>query len=228
MKKNIKARFYNDYYFKHVPIKELRDVDYVYVDIFDEAEPHSTLQLYSYTNESNGRWFEKEGFSHYRIWVRLKNKDAVTAILNNLSMKHKWQKTSYVKKENPDMTLFSGWRTGRKTKITAEDLPDNYVKLMNYKKSGYLKVTDVVDAKFFPSKIKMDGMRDDMLILSYDKKLPESYKMSEIYKIDNIDLFFGTDICIIAEGIKKYSGIDILDQVNSRIEEIRKYNRKES
>ena len=55
--------------------------------------------------------------------------------LKELGLYLSYDKYTYVKHATEDGTLYSGWKTGRKTKIRPEDLPDTYVRCHNYKKN---------------------------------------------------------------------------------------------
>ncbi len=69
-----------------------------------------------------------------------------------------------------DTHLPNGWlySNGRnKTKITPEDLPENYIPLMVYKVSGFIRLDGIVDMVFKPNYHINHLHKDDFLYVSY-------------------------------------------------------------
>lgn len=106
--------------------------------------------------------------------------------------------------EIPGNYLYSGWKTGRKTKIKPEDLPESYIRTTNYKKDGYLETAGVVDIEYKESPFHNHTFKDDFLFISYSKKLPELHPGHTDEMFDACDEYiFGNDILNIIEGIEK-------------------------
>ena len=105
----------------------------------------------------------------------------------------------------PEGYLYSGWKSGRKTKIKPEDLPDSYVYLCNYKKEGYLETAGVVDVEYKPCIFHNHSYKDDFLFISYTKELPdlESGKSSDDVFNACDEYIFGNDILVAIRGIER-------------------------
>lgn len=105
----------------------------------------------------------------------------------------------------PGGYLYSGWKSGRKTKIKPEDLPDSYVYLCSYKKEGYLETAGVVDVVYKPSPFHNHSYKDDFLYISYLKELPEAKPgkpADDVFKACD-EYVFGNDILAAISGIEK-------------------------
>lgn len=124
----------------------------------------------------------------------------------------------YEYKEDRDGYLFSGWRTGRKTRIRPEDLPPYYIKVTNYKKDGYIKTSDVSDVYYEPSKFHNHTFKDDFLLIVYgDKKLSKDSFTANLTICD--EYIFGNDIIDVVAGIEKYNPQN--EQLQERIKKIK-------
>lgn len=109
------------------------------------------------------------------------------------------------------------------TKITAEDLTDDYVKIrsrvIGYM-DGYLKTSGIVDIQYRPTRIN-HMFKDDFLFISYSDKLDmleDDWDMADCVRSD----FFmcGSDIPYIVLAAKKNSCFDTSD-IEDRIEQKR-------
>lgn len=120
-------------------------------------------------------------------------------------------------KSLPDGRLYSGWGTQFPTKITADDLPEWYVYLRDYKRHGYLNTKGVKCAYYINSIFDNHWLKDSNLIISYvDDSLPipprgdfSRYQSGwyDIAKWDNKSRLYiwGSDILVALKGIEKYS-----------------------
>lgn len=112
-----------------------------------------------------------------------------------------YDKYTWVYKELPDGYLYSGWRTGRRTKIKPEDLPEDYIELNGYKKCGYLKTAGVSGLYYKPSPFHNHSFKDDFLFITYgDKKL--KLEKDELW-LNCDEYVFGTDIISVVFAIEK-------------------------
>lgn len=124
----------------------------------------------------------------------------------------------YEYNEDKNGYLFSGWRTGKKTKIKPEDLPPDYIKVTNYKKDGYIKTSNVSDVYYEPSKFHNHTFKDDFLLIAYgDNKLPKDSFTMNLTICD--EYIFGNDIIDVVAGIEKYNPQN--EQLQERIKKIK-------
>lgn len=108
---------------------------------------------------------------------------------------------TWVYKELPNGYLYSGWRTGRKTKIRPEDLPEDYTELKGYKKCGYLKTADVSGLYYKPSPFHNHSFKDDFLFITYGNK---KLKLEDNELWSSCDEYiFGNDIIDVVFAIEK-------------------------
>lgn len=118
---------------------------------------------------------------------------------------YKYDHGMTIKYELPDGCLYSGWGSQHPTKITAEDLPEWYVKTNYYSKYGYVNTNGVVDVIYRRSFFDNHWLKDAMLGLSYHSIINKDEDVP-IYKKPEIDEYFwGNDILDILSGIEKYS-----------------------
>jgi len=112
----------------------------------------------------------------------------------------------YVK--NPNGYLYS--KSKYNTKIKAEDLPKWYIYGRFYKRFGYLSAKGVIDLHYIPNKTFNHFLRDDLLIISYNKKIDKNLSNpSTLFWVENFAHASGCDIINMLIGIKKYSNYDI-------------------
>ena len=109
------------------------------------------------------------------------------------------------------------------TKITPEDLPEDYIKIHSraiWYMSGYLKTSGIVDMYYTYCR-ENHLFKDDYIYLSYDKKLHlENTQWGFVDVVDYDVRICGNDIIDIVLAAEKYSGIDT-SSVRARIEEKR-------
>lgn len=118
---------------------------------------------------------------------------------------YKYNHGMTIKYELPNGRLYSGWGSHHPTKITAEDLPEWYVKTNYYSKYGYANTKGVVDVIYRRSFFDNHWLKDAMLGLSYHSIINKDEDVP-IYKKPEIDEYFwGNDILDILSGIEKYS-----------------------
>lgn len=106
------------------------------------------------------------------------------------------------------------------TKITADDLPEDYLKIRSratWYMDGYIKTSGVKDIKY--SWIKENHLfKDDYIYLSYDKPIKTVLTEYGFKDYADYDLCIcGNDIPQIVLWVEKYSGIDTTE-VRSGIE----------
>ena len=109
------------------------------------------------------------------------------------------------------------------TKITPEDLPEDYIKIHSraiWYMRGYLKTSGIVDMYYTYCK-ENHLFKDDYIYLSYNKKLHLETTEWGVVKVVDYDVCIcGNDIIDIVLAAEKYSGIDT-SSVRARIEEKR-------
>lgn len=117
----------------------------------------------------------------------------------------KYDHNLVMKYELPDGRLYSGWGNQHPTKITAEDLPEWYVKTNYYSKYGYVNTKGVVDVIYRRSFFDNHWLKDAMLGLSYHGIIDKNEDIM-IYDKNEVDEYFwGNDILDVLSGIEKYS-----------------------
>ena len=118
---------------------------------------------------------------------------------------YKYNHGMTIKYELPNGRLYSGWGSHHPTKITAEDLPEWYVKTNYYSKYGYANTKGVVDVIYRRSFFDNHWLKDAILGLSYHSIINKDEDVP-IYKKPEIDEYFwGNDILCVLSGIEKYS-----------------------
>lgn len=145
-----------------------------------------------------------------------------------------WKNKRYwnVFKVLPDHRLYSGWSFAHPTKLTPDDLPEDYILLDNYKKHGYIRSSGVKSIIYNPSPFHNHAYKDDILYISYTKDLgkyvPGLVEGSTYCECD--EYIFGNDIIDFVKALDKYSPeIDttdikkrMVDQYNAYYEEMGK------
>ena len=113
----------------------------------------------------------------------------------------------YVEKKLPDGRLYSGNGFSHPTKLTAKDLPEDYILLTNYKKHGYIRASGVKDLIYSPSPFHNHAFKDDFLYISYTIPLGEYVsgweKNSTYNRCD--EYIFGNDIVNFIFAVEKWS-----------------------
>lgn len=195
--KKFNSNFYAENYTRYYRLYELDDEDYV------RANLHS-VEANGYTEDDIMRElpeFERFFSNTWEGRVKKKNisiaKSKAAALKLYLDVNTVCMKTVSL----PNGYLFSGWGTGRRTKITPSDLPESYVKVTNYHKPGYLKASGVKDLVYKESPFHNHTFKDDFLYISYHRRITHighEYEGADEY-------IFGHDIINVIEAIEKYS-----------------------
>ena len=134
-----------------------------------------------------------------QIVVTVDELEATKAALKEMGLHLSYDKYTYIKHKTDDGTLYAGWKTGRRTKIKPEDLPETYVRCNNYKKNGYIETAGVVDIHYKPSPFHNHTYKDDFIFISYSKTMDPDTEMW-----DQCDEYiFGGDIVDVIFGIEK-------------------------
>ncbi|WP_295039521.1 hypothetical protein [uncultured Fibrobacter sp.] len=98
------------------------------------------------------------------------------------------------------------------TKIVAEDLPEDYIKIRSrtlWYMTGFLKTSGVVDIQYKMAKLN-HLFKDDYIFISYKEKLKvEEDRFGFIDYVNDDACFCGPDILDIAHAVEKYSLLDI-------------------
>lgn len=132
----------------------------------------------------------------------------------------------YVKHELPDGRLYAGWGSRYPTKITAADLPEDYIRVHEYRKNGYIRTAGVVDLIYHPSPFHNHTFKDDFLYISYTKPFGE-YKggFEKDSTIETCDEYiFGNDIVSFIFAVEKYSpNVDVGDIKRRMVEQYNAY-----
>lgn len=97
------------------------------------------------------------------------------------------------------------------TKIKAKDLPDWYVYGRYYKCFGYMSAKGVVDLKYVPNKFSNHFLKDDCLMVSYNKPIVEvGYSNFSWDKFKGYDeRMYGDCILSFLKAARKHSNCDI-------------------
>lgn len=140
----------------------------------------------------------------------------------------------YVSKKLPDGHLYAGWGWQHPTKLTPQDLPDDFIRNSDYKKNGFIRTAGVKDLIYVPSPFHNHAFKDDFLYISYSKKLPE-YKRDEwgegsVYA-ECDEYIWGSNIIDFIFAVEKNSPeFDVTDikrrmveQYNAYIDEMKSY-----
>ncbi len=143
---------------------------------------------------------------------------------------------TYEKKSIPEGYLFSGWKTGIKTKIKPEDLPKDYIRVTSFKKDGYIQTSNVSDIEYYASPFHNHAFKDDFLYIKYEGKFDLNDKKeneipSDIPFCQCDEYIFGNDVLQVIKGIEKNSEIKekvkeiksmMVDQYNEYVKEMKK------
>ena len=126
-----------------------------------------------------------------------------------------------------DGTLFTGVRE-QKTNLLPEDLPEHFLFGRFHKRFGYMCTKGIVDLKYHPTYWTDHFLKDDYLLISYNKPicLKDEFKdakhISAWDGYENVDeRVYGREIITVLEGARKYSGFDIapiLEQLHKKLD----------
>ena len=108
----------------------------------------------------------------------------------------------------PNGYLYSNGRNA--TKITAEDLPDHYIKMMVYKVDGYLSIKGIKDVVYKPNHRINHMHKDDFLYISYTTPIMSEVDERGYRSFYNYDaLLWGNNILTFIRAVRKFGGYDI-------------------
>ena len=190
--KRFNSKFYNSEY---VSLEHIRDVD-------QEITIHGTI------HGADEEFIKKlaEEFPYINvvesvmvIVFPIKNRKELDEYIKNHGYYLCYDKYIYITHSIPGGYLYSGWKTGRKTKILPSDLPDTYVELHNYKKRGYLETAGVTDVLYKQSPFHNHAFKDDFLYISYSGEIVYTHAFSDNDKYD--EYIFGNDIVPVIDAI---------------------------
>lgn len=111
----------------------------------------------------------------------------------------------------PDERLFS-YRGNRcyPTKLTAADLPEEYLEVWLYRTKSYINIKKIKDVKYHPvGMLENHLFKDDSLLISFDKPIEKMIdeRGFEYYSEDII--VWNWDILRVLKALEKYAGWDI-------------------
>lgn len=137
-----------------------------------------------------------------------------------------WTKDGYEYKSLPDGRLYSGNSTQYPTNITADDLPESFVRIDNRYKNGWLNTAGVKSVVFVKSIFSNHWLRDANLYISYLDDDPADFK--EILKNKanyllfdekNYSYVFENEILVALKGISIYSpNVDLKETIQEIID----------
>ena len=109
----------------------------------------------------------------------------------------------YEERRLPDGRLYAGWSFRYPTKLTKDDLPEDYIFLSNYKKCGYIRTAGVKSVVYSPSPFHNHAFKDDFLYISYTKDIA-GYKKELLLEACD-EYIFGNDIIDFIVAVQKFS-----------------------
>lgn len=211
-KKKFNSNFYNSSYYKLTRTSQASPDRVIEVDVLFQGKPIPKEIL---------------GFSEVRDAVLEDDRKLYVKIENLKELKKKAKELDvfvvvpsfiWEKKELEDGYLFSGWRTGVRTKIKPEDLPDDYVEVFHYKKPGFIKTSGVEDYLYVPSSFNKLSMKDDFLLISYDGKIKDKDSFFKDFDNKKHQYIFGSDIYEVAKKIGEISSKpELVKEVKKRV-----------
>lgn len=204
MAKRIVRAFYNDMYYKYVPLRKLDSEERIIgqIRVWNADGFLADLQNAFPDIEPVEGYVEENNIISIIFPIRIHKK--LFSYVRKKGFYLDYPRYLVVKQEIPGGYLYSGWGTGRKTRILPEDLPPSYIRLYNYKKSGYLQTACVKDIFYRPSRFHNHSYKDDFLFLSYKEPFKEGCDWFQI-KDAFTEYVFGNDIVDVVFGVEKYS-----------------------
>lgn len=210
MARRFNSKFYNVGYYDTISLNKAPDDVIVKCVIYGTITQELLKELkekYEFIPEnkreeeyvvSGMSWFKMQGAMSKRQLFQAKEE------LKNSGISIDYDKYVYTYCQIPEGYLYSGWKTGRKTKIKPEDLPDSYVQITNYKKNGYIETKGVTDIFYHPSVFHNHTFKDDFLYLSYSKEFTKEELDDHMGLYSLCDEYvFGNDILTVICGIEK-------------------------
>ena len=207
MAKRINNTFYNIDYYSCVPIRKLDEDTKIQGNLLfyvTEEKLEKTKENFPdveiYKNQSI---FDDANGTEYFIVFPNKIRKDLKSFLEKMDIGLKYPDYLYTKHSLPEGYLFSGWKTGRKTKIKANDLPDSFIRCYNYKKNGYVQTAGVKDILYKPSPFHNHSFKDDFVFLSY--KDGKTIQKDGTWYNNYDEYIFGNDIVNVIFGVEKHS-----------------------
>ena len=208
-KKKFNSQFYNIDYYSTTHIKNMPDDKYIRCqmtgvitkDIITNLENEYAFKYeIPFENDDADILYTASG------WFKKGDIEKVKEMLKEKHICLTYEKYQMMFYEIPGGYLYSGWKSGRKTKILPKDLPESYVYIQNYKKHGYINTAGVCDIAYKPCVFHNHAFKDDFLFISYhpDKKFTENQSFDEVCGTCD-EYVFGNDIVNVIAGIEKYT-----------------------
>lgn len=137
-----------------------------------------------------------------------------------------WTREGYEYKSLPDGRLYSGNGTQYPTNITAEDLPESFVRIENRYKNGWLNTAGVKSVVFTKSIFPNHWLRDANLYISYldedsadFKEILKNKTNYLLFDEKNYSYVFENEILIALKGISIYSpNVDLTETIQGLID----------
>lgn len=226
--KRINSRFYNIDYDTMIPVMKADDEHVMLYTVFNHESIETLKELeskFGFSPDYATAEMINNGVMPLKATgsIKVKNLAGINQYVKENGMSCDFDNRVWVRKKLPDDYLYSGWKTGYRTKIKAEDLPESYVLLTNYKKHGYLDTSGVTDIYYKPSVFNNHAFKDDIIFISYTGPMNMD---KDIYE-ECDEYVFGNDILNVVKGIEKYSNTNIAvikKIVNVKTKMLKKYN----
>ena len=224
-KKKLNNTFYNIDYYSMKNISKLPPDTIITGKLLFSSEEN--IDQFDYPNVEI---FDQGGFN-WSVRFPVQIREELKKYVRTLGMELKYDSYIYVHNEIPEGYLYSGWGTGRKTKIKPDDLPESFVYLGNYKKHGYLQTAGVTDIAYKPSPFHNHTFKDDFLYLSYHGEvILKGVWDNSVYD----EYVFGNDIVDVIFSIEKWNPVlkdkvdiikkQMVDQYNAYCDEMERFN----
>lgn len=219
MSRRFNSKFYNVGYYDTIHLNKAADNVMVKCTVYGTITQKLLKELkekYEFVPENDiiagMNWFKIQGVMSKKQLFHAKEE------LKNSGISIAYDKYVYTYCQIPEGYLYSGWKTGRRTKIKPEDLPDSYVRITNYKKNGYIETKGVTDIFYCPSVFHNHTFKDDFLYLSYSKEFTKEELDDHMGLYSLCDEYvFGNDILTVVCGIEKNNPDNQLIQDKIRI-----------
>ncbi|MCB7507885.1 hypothetical protein G7B22_22030 [Blautia sp. MSK.20.9] len=224
-KRRFASKFYNCSYDSLVPVRKAPADRLIPCTVYGEITKETVAALkdrFAFQMFSESAKDKNGDFPGIRFSVKgtMPNGNLKSAkeFLKEKEMRLRHDKSVYMHFEIPGGYLYSGWKSGRKTKIKPEDLPKSYVRISNYKKNGYMETAGVVDMIYEPGPFHNHTFKDDFLYIAYKERLPEAKQGCWSELLEACDEYvFGNDIINVLKGIETNNpdNQELLDKVQT-------------
>lgn len=156
------------------------------------------LEEYGFVGE-----FKYYGKGDILMAKRRKRKPSVRANFYSIE-KIIYRKKKFLYLNSPKGYLFSGATIP--VKIRKEDLPPYFVPGRFKKCYGFIRTNKVKSIIYLPSKNSDHFIKDDILLISYDKEIIEDHDFGDLFGYRGYEEYiFGLDILTFIKGVKQYS-----------------------